>query len=160
MGKQAAAAGARMRKYISNAAIMLVLEIDKELRRNTPVDTGHARRNWVPSVGLPSEAEATDDSLHAAGVAQVLSYKVEDGPLWIANVVEYIRRLNYGHSSQKPAGWFERSVDIALQRVQERLERLGRTDFDIASIRAEYQSFVGGEGAANLASAYSPFGDD
>lgn len=160
MGKQAAAIGARIRKHIESAALMLVLEIDKELRRATPVDTGHARRNWIPSVGAMNTAEAKDDSAHASGVAEVLAYKLSQGVLWVSNAVDYVRFLNYGSSEQRPAGWIERAVDIAMQKVQAKLAKAGRMDFDIGGLRAEYQSAVGGEGAENLASAYSPFGDD
>lgn len=160
MGKQAAAIGARIRKHITSAAIMLALEIDKELRRNTPVDTGHAKRNWVPSVGEPNRVEVKDDSAHAQGVAEVLAYKLGDGPLWVATMVGYVRFLNYGSSSQRAAGWIERAIDVAFVKVKAKLARAGKTDFDIDSLHAEYRSEVGGEGAANLASAYSPFGGD
>lgn len=160
MGKQAAAIGARLRKQLTSVTIMLALEVDKELRRNTPIDTGHARRNWVPSVGEPNRVEVKDDSAHAQGVAEVLAYKLGDGPLWVANMVGYVIHLNYGTSDQKPAGWIERSVDVAFQKVKAKLARAGKTDFDIDSLHAEYRSAVGGEGASNLASAYSPFGDD
>ena len=156
MGKQAAAIGERLRKEIATAGKALALEIDKELRRSTPVDTGHARRNWVPSVGQPYASETSDDSAHAAGVSEVLAYVLESGSLWVANNVPYIRSLNYGHSQQEPAGFVERAVDIALQKVQARYK--GR--IDLTAVRARVQSEIGGSGAENLASAYSPFGDE
>jgi hypothetical protein len=59
MGRQAAAIGRELRHGIEQAAKMLVLQIARELRLNpsrggTPVDTGHARANWIPSVASPS----------------------------------------------------------------------------------------------------------
>jgi len=156
MGKQAAAVGERLRKEIAGAMKALALEIDKELRKGTPVDTGHARRNWVPSVGQPFTGEVTGDETHAQGVAAVLAYVLSNDPLWIANNVPYIRALNYGHSAKKPAGFIERAIDIGLQRVQQKYA--GR--IDLTEARSRFQSEVGAGGAENLASAYSPLGDD
>jgi bacteriophage HK97-gp10 putative tail-component len=159
VGKQAARIGAELRARIAMAMKMLALEIDRELRRNTPVDTGHARRNWIPSVGSMNTTEANDDGAHQAGVLEVLSYKLTDGALWVANVVDYVHYLNYGTSDQQPAGFIERSVDIAFQKAQAKISAKG-WDVDLSGMRTEYQGFVGGEGAENLAGAYSPFGDD
>jgi hypothetical protein len=130
---------------------MLALEIDKELRRSTPVDTGHARRNWVPSVGTPNTSIAADDTASAAGVAAVLAYKLESGSLWVANVVPYIRSLNYGHSQQAPAGFVERAIDMAMAAVE-------RKGGDVTTMRKQFQDEVGGSAAGNVAGAYSPFG--
>lgn len=152
----AAQVGANLRKAVTQAFRMLALEIDSELRRRTPVDTGHARRNWIPSVGQPNTEEAASDAEHAAGVAEVIGYELAAGPLWVANVVGYIRALNYGHSTQQPAGWVELAVDVAMQKVQTKLR--GRVD--ITALRSEFHSSTGGEAAQNLAAAYSPFGDD
>lgn len=157
MGKQAAAIGDRLRKEVAGVCKMLALEIDKELRRATPVDTGHARRNWVPSVGQPFTSEVSDDSAHASGVSQVIAYQLAQGALWVANSVPYIRALNYGHSTQAPAGFVERAVDIAIQKVQSKVKS---TAVDLTAFRASFASAVGGAGAENLASAYSPFGDE
>ena len=146
-----------LRVQTAKAAKALVLEIDRELRRATPIDTGHARRNWVPSVGAPSETESGDDSAHAAGLAEVLAYKLGDGSMWVANNVPYIQSLNYGHSDQQPAGFVERAIDTALARVQ---AKYAGTAIDVSSLRGAFAGAVGGTGAGNMAAAYSPFGDD
>lgn len=161
MGKQAAAIGARIRKQVADAAKMLALQIDRELRRLTPIDTGHARRNWIPSVGSPSSTVASDNAAHDQGVIEVLSYKLSDGTLWVANNVGYVIYLNYGTSAQRAAGWIELAIDIAMQKVQAKLEKAGRGgELDVGRMRAEWQSLAGGDAAENLASAYSPFGGD
>ena len=79
VGRQADAIGERIRKRLETIFKALVLEIDKELRRSTPVDTGHARANWVPSVGAPREVAVQGGEAHAAGVAEVLSFRIGDG---------------------------------------------------------------------------------
>lgn len=155
MGSQAQRIGDEMRRAATNVVRMLALEIDAELRKATPIDTGHARRNWISSVGQPNTQVANDESAHAAGIQAVLSYQLASGALWVANAVPYIRALNYGHSKQAPAGFIERAVDLAMQKVQRKVQGKG---IDVSRLRSEFQSAVGGEMAGNVASAYSPFG--
>lgn len=160
MGAQSARIGDALRKRVTDVLKMLALEIDRQLRRNTPVDTGHAKRNWVPSVTEPNRVEVNDESAHAAGISQVLSYTLDHGPLWVANCVPYIRALNYGHSKQRPAGFVELAIDTAFVVVRERLAAKGRSTEQLDQLHRAFQSSVGGDVADNLASAYSPFGDD
>lgn len=131
MGAQAARITDALTRKVEGVCRMLALEIAKELIKGTPVDTGHARRNWIPSVGQPNTQEAGDDSAHAQGVAEVLAYKLASGSLWVANVVPYIRSLNYGHSQQKPAGWVERAIALALAAVE-------RKGADVSSMRESF----------------------
>lgn len=156
MGKQAAREAEKLRKALAQAPKALILEIDKELRRTTPVDTGNARANWVPSVGSP--APRGD---RAAGTAAVLAYRLEQGALYVSNGVPYIRQLNNGSSKQAPALFVERAVDVAIDKVQAKFGAalsLDRTAV-IGSL-AGGANILGGEMANNLASAYSPFGGD
>jgi hypothetical protein len=157
MGAQAARIGEALRKEIEGVCKMLTLEIARELKRATPVDTGHARRNWIPSVGEPNAIEAQDDAAYKAGVAQVVAYTLSQGALWVANVVPYIKYLNYGSSTKAPAGFIEMSIDLALQTVERKYT--GKA-IDVSAIRANVQSSLGGDAAENLAGAYSPFGDE
>lgn len=159
MGRQATAYGDAMRAFVARVCKELVLEIDKELRKRgtgTPVDTGHARACWIPSVGSPvfSDPSGNDQSAHDAGVGAVLSFKLGDGVLYVSNAAPYIGLLNRGTSKQAPAMFIEACVDRAVARVQARYE--GRIDLG----RSQIQSGFGAPGAGNLASAYSPFGDD
>jgi len=161
MGRQAAAIGDRLRSELANACKALALEIDRELRRKgigTPVDTGHARAGWVPSVGTPvlAEVTGTDSSAHDQGVAQVLTFKLGDGALWISNAVPYVPRLNRGHSKQAPPLFIEAAVDRALVTIQARYAKR----IDISGLASQIRSELGAPGADNLASAYSPFGED
>lgn len=163
MGKQAAAIGARLHREIENAAKALILEIARELKRQpsqggTPVDTGHARANWIPSVGQPNttESDGSGNAAYQSGVVAVASYKLGQGALWVANVVPYVTRLNYGYSAQAPALFVEMAIDRALTTIQARYA--GRVD--VSNMASEIRSGLGAPGAENLASAYSPFGED
>lgn len=146
MGAQARAIGERLRRHVETLFKALVLEIDKELRKATPVDTGHARANWVPSVGAPHAGEVHGAAEHAAGVGQVLSFKLGDGALWVSNGVDYVPILNYGTSKQAPPLWIEAAVDRAVATIQARY-----------NVKIDIDRPTGGE---NLAAAYSPFGED
>lgn len=129
--------GDQLRAGVEGIVKATVLRIDANLRAppeqgGTPVDTGFARASWAPSAGEP-----TDD--RRSGMASLLAYKLEDGPAYVSNGAAYVPRLNAGSSTQAPAMFIEACIDRAL---------------------AEMQQDRGGAGAANLASAYSPFGDD
>jgi len=102
----------------------------------TPVDTGWARANWVPSVATPYTtddvinpkekmlATGTDsisaevlarEQVQQAGIATVAAtYTMNKGPAFITNNVPYIIRLNMGSSTQAPAGFVQRAVAKAI----------------------------------------------
>lgn len=106
------------------AARKMLIDIHRELVKKTPVLTGWAQNNWIPSVTLPvTKTDGTPENVSGAamvgGVVEVLSWRFEDGPAWIANNVPYINRLNAGHSGQAPAGF----VDAIIQREVNKAKR-------------------------------------
>lgn len=140
---------------IERVSKSLILEINRELRRSgtgTPVDTGHARANWIPSVGEPNAIEANDDGAAAQGTAAIASFKLGQGKLYITNVVPYIRRLNDGWSDKAPALFVEACISRAMQTMKERTG----VDFGINSLHSEANESA----ANNMADAYSPFSSD
>lgn len=156
MGRGAEREAEKLRRALTQAPKALILEIDKELRRTTPVDTGNARANWVPSVGSP--APRGD---RAAGTAAVMAYQLGQGALYVSNGVPYITYLNNGSSRQAPALFVEAAVDVALARVQAKFG--AALSLDRAAVIGSMPggaNYLGGEMANNLASAYSPFGGD
>ncbi len=157
MGRQSKAIGENLRKATERVVTSIVLDIDANLRRSparggTPVDTGHARANWVPSVGAAHAAVVQGNGAHEAGVGAVLAYKLGDGACWISNAVPYIQALNDGHSAQQPAGFIERAIDEALAKAR---QKFGNQRISIDTVEN-----LGAELATNLAGAYSPFGGD
>jgi hypothetical protein len=149
---QADRIGAAMRKAVEKEIKAFALDLDRLLRRATPVDTGHARRNWIPSVGAPVEAETNDDGPHEEGVLAIASWALGKGSIWESNPVDYIEYLNYGSSKKAPAGFVELCIGIALERARAR----GATFIDVSSKISE----LGEAYAGNVAEAFSPFGDD
>ena len=158
-GKDSAAGiAAALEKQVAKTAVALALQIDRNLRRapsagGTPVDTGHARANWVPSVGVPHTSDVDSDSAHAAGVAAVIGYQLGSGPIYVSNAAKYVERLNMGSSQQAPAGFVERCIDEAEQAVQAKMN----TPIGMSSTSADD---AGGRAAVGIADAYSPFGGD
>ena len=98
----------------------IALDITSNLIEATPVNTGWARANWVPSVRLPFSGTAGDsDDFTAAeqqsGIANVLvSYSVDQGPIFVSNNVPYIGRLNDGSSAQAPSGFVQIAINKAV----------------------------------------------
>lgn len=84
-------------------------DIDAELVQQTPVDTGRARSNWLPSINTPR-----NDMVEAGQKPDILpvtsGYKIDD-KIYIANNLPYIQRLNNGWSGQNPTpSWVEATV--------------------------------------------------
>ncbi len=99
----------------------LAFEVHGELIRNTPVDTGWARANWLVSLGRPiNETAGSRDSVstvaQGAGQARLLVYRLGQD-IWISNNVPYIQALNEGHSKQAPEGWVEAAIETAIRKI-------------------------------------------
>lgn len=91
------------------------LAVDRELVLNTPVDTGRARSNWIPSLNVP-EVRLVEPGQKPDVAAATASYKLSD-IIFISNSLPYIKRLNDGHSKQAPAGFVEASVQAGAAQV-------------------------------------------
>jgi hypothetical protein len=117
---------------VEETVIEFVTEIVALLQETTPFLTGHARANWVPSIGRPyitvtdqqgrrdTRGRFTRSGAQASGLAEIVSYKLSQGDVFITNNVPYINRLNSGHSTQAPAGFIEDCVATAIARVSAR----------------------------------------
>lgn len=111
--------------------ITLGLNINANLREDTPRDTGWAAANWVPSVGEPfpgsgfkkdpTPADVQARAQQAAeGANEVLAWQPEQGPIFSANNVPYIGALNAGHSPQAAPGFVLRSIERAIRQTESR----------------------------------------
>ena len=121
---------AAIEKEIARVTIDATLEITSELITHTPVDTGFARSSWVPSIGEPVESNLLADPSEIrevaaeqnAGMAQILSYELDQGPVYITNQARYIERLNKGSSKQAPSGFVERAIAKGTQTAQDKAD--------------------------------------
>jgi hypothetical protein len=125
MGKQTDNVIARLNVVTERAVIGLALDIHGGVVEATPVDTGWARANWIPSKGQPkTEAAGTpeqiDSGASTAGVAEVVTWTVSEGPIYVTNNVPYVGRLNAGSSKQAPEGFVESEIRAAVNRANKR----------------------------------------
>lgn len=100
------------------AQTKVVILVDQALVLATPVDTGRARANWIPSIGSPvtdykeTSFDPSGGTTIAAAVELTGSLKPGDD-FYISNNAPYIGALNDGHSTQAPAGFVEQGVEAA-----------------------------------------------
>jgi hypothetical protein len=106
-----------------------MLNIHANLQEDTPVDTGFAVTNWIPSVGEPrlelagtrEEAESGRLNLapQAEGVAALRAYELSQGDLYDTNNVDYVEHsLNRGTSAQAPATFVQRAIVRGLEETR------------------------------------------
>ena len=119
----------RLEDLTERTVIKLTLDVTSNLVDVTPVDTGWARANWVPSIGSPGDApvgsRGSDGAseaaaAQAAGRTAVLGYKLQRGRVFISNHVPYIQSLNDGSSQQAPAGFVQSAVRRAVRENSRR----------------------------------------
>lgn len=89
-------------------------EIGVVLVPATPVDTGFARGNWLPSLNAPAASPITFlDPTGAATIARIgavaSQYRVGD-VMFIVNSIDYIGALNAGSSVQAEANFVRHAV--------------------------------------------------
>lgn len=119
-------------RFTRDSVVMLTLEVHANLVRapsegGTPVDTGFARANWVPSISAPvltidGSREAVSQGAAQRGLALVATqYALRDGPTYVSNNVRYIQVLNEGRSAQAPSGFVQNAVADAVRSVNRAL---------------------------------------
>ena len=88
---------ASLKKEIKGDINSFFDDLHKELRKNTPVDTGRARRGWTKTT-----AEAGLD--------------LAKGTIILHNDVHYVQYLDKGSSGQSPRGIVEPSLRTVLRK--------------------------------------------
>ena len=98
---------------------LTALNVHQRIVQKTPVDTGRARSNWLPSIGSPATGTVGVSRSLAVQARRVFNKKsVPFGTnLYIANNLPYIERLNQGYSKQAPMHF----VEMAIQEVKNEL---------------------------------------
>lgn len=113
---------------VENVIKKLTLDIVANLVRapsegGTPVDTGWARSNWIPSIGTSPESPAgskenVTDAQRLSGEGEVLGYQFGQGTVYITNNVPYIKDLNEGTSQQAPEGFVQKAIQEAVNGLR------------------------------------------
>lgn len=120
----------RVSKNTDDLVKKVVLAVDQAVVLATPVDTGRARANWIPSIGSPSndvlpeppsKGAALRSSLEAAErVAQQYTRgNSTAGPtVHITNNLPYIGALNDGSSKQSPKNFVATAILLAITVIR------------------------------------------
>lgn len=101
----------------------VTLDVAANLIESTPVDTGWARANWVPSIGapfggggsaVPGDVAGAQGAQQAATIGVATTYRLPMGRVFVSNNVPYITQLNDGSSKKEPAGFVQRAIRKAV----------------------------------------------
>ena len=115
-----------LRKLGERVVTKVTLDVTANLVESTPVDTGWARANWVPSIGAPSgggptvaspgsgDVAGAQSMQQAALVGVAATYRLPMGRVFVSNNVPYIVQLNDGSSRKEPAGFVQRAIRKAV----------------------------------------------
>jgi hypothetical protein len=127
----------RLPRAVSAIVTSVGRAISYELVDRTPVDTGEARSNWLPSLGVPlrgtiapytpypkgSKAlgKGTSETANAQAAKQridgALSARAPGQTFIVQNSVEHINLLNSGSSKQAPALFVEQAVAAGIRTL-------------------------------------------
>ncbi len=115
-----------LNRLTSRVVTKITLDVTANLIEGTPVDTGWAQANWVPSIGQPALKDLPpvrpDDSQVVADatarqqgtMAGILGYALKMGQVFVTNNVPYILRLNDGSSTKAPVGFVQQAIAKAV----------------------------------------------
>lgn len=120
---------------VAKTLVALTANIQAELMEDTPVDTGWARANWVPSARAPvvrslpefaiheremkaaavPAAQTEQSSLTASFLSALLEQPVD---MYITNNVSYIIDLNDGYSVKAPPGFVQMAIIRGMKKTE------------------------------------------
>lgn len=134
MNKRADSVSFQVRKLVLKTALL----VDQVLVLSTPVDTGVARSNWLPSLDgsrrevipayspYPQFRDPTKfgEQTNARGAMDaarlVVAARTSSGQdIYFTNNVPYIAELNNGKSSQAPAAFVQMAVESAAAAIRQ-----------------------------------------
>lgn len=139
-------------QFTRGEVIALALNVNANLRDSpplgTPIDTGWASANWVPTVGEPFTDAAIEQvrdptpaqvaargQVAQQGINDVLSWRNQDGAIFSTNNVPYIQPLNDGHSMQSPRGFVQAAIEKAIRMTYSRAGTQGARNRRAAEAR-------------------------
>lgn len=114
--------------FIQDVAQGIVNELRDNPPKGTPIDTSWASNNWIPAIKEPptepygkrppSGVRFTDTGGIDAGIAELLTWNLGEGTVFVVNNVPYIEKLNQGHSKQSPPHFVENAIDKVLEETE------------------------------------------
>ncbi len=109
---------AQLTDVVEHVVKQTAVNVTDNLIATTPIDTGFAVTNWIPTTGDPvaNVAGFRDPSGINTGPQEIglreisMNYKISKGAVYITNKVRYIGDLNNGTSTQEPRGFVQRAI--------------------------------------------------
>lgn len=119
---------AKYRTRVNDVIKQSVQELADRAVTGTPVDTGFARASWWSSVDNSKPTHPSPPAPNAGGPAAIAPADIAAAPghvFQLRNGAAYIRRLEYGHSSQRPSGWVRLAIADFPQIVAKAAQQVG-----------------------------------
>lgn len=112
-------------KFVSRLMANIAVQTTSELVKETPIDTGFAQSNWIPTirgpfvgtVGIKAVGGVTRSPQQVAISTIQATYKLTDGNLFVTNNTPYILSLNDGSSTQAPSGFVQIAIAKAITKA-------------------------------------------
>lgn len=113
---------AELEENVTKLSNKVALTLVGELASKTPVDTSQALSNWQVSLNepisdsdktgpwFPGESGSTQGQSIRATIDEakrIIEQRKPGDSIYISNVLPYIKRLDEGHSSQRPNGFVD-----------------------------------------------------
>ncbi len=109
---------------VNDVVAQTAIVIDQTVVLTTPVKTGRARANWLPSLDFPiTEATEETDKSGQATIAKgraIIQSRKPGQTVYISNNVHYIGLLNDGTSSQAPRNFVSIAVNASIAFLRSR----------------------------------------
>lgn len=98
-----------------------LLSLSSAIIKDTPVDTGRLRSNWMPSINAPkfTEAGTTSEANAISDVASTTASVKFGDTFYLTNNLPYAVAIEYGHSKRFPEGMLRRNVAKYAQAIRE-----------------------------------------
>ena len=89
-----------------------LLSLSSAIIKDTPVDTGRLRSNWMPSIGSPDSTQgaATSEADTISKVASTTASIKMGDTFYLTNNLPYAAAIEYGHSKRFPEGMLRKNV--------------------------------------------------
>lgn len=98
-----------------------LLSLSSAIIKDTPVDTGRLRSNWIPSINAPKSTEAgtTSEAAVIGEISAVVANLKLGDTFYLTNNLPYAVAIEYGHSKRFPEGMLRRNVAKYAQAIRE-----------------------------------------
>lgn len=103
--KEISTFGVKTKEQMDFFVFTICTEIGQGVVLKTPVDTGRARGNWMPSLDVPDGTISTRvDPSGGSAIAEIqaLAKQASGRIFYLSNNLPYIRHLEYGLYGQPP----------------------------------------------------------